>query len=468
MRYRELLRLYEKKALSAQEMEQVAKDIERQDAISEYLYERDGALPFEENEGAAAGTGNSLGADAGADRFAAKKMEKQQNEALKFTREVNRLIRRAFVKMGVTVGCIVLAAVMFVMFAMPKIVSMFYYNPAKMVDENTPAFCRDLRVYTELTMPGYIRENVSIQDRGYGNYDIMIYQNISYNRKMTNIAGTVEKGKLRLYDMNLLRRPTGNVFAWFQMTGDSEDSLRELTADGAAVYSVGGNREMATEILQNLNDSTIYLAYITLDRITPYEEFMEFVEKSEYPISWCAVCTENGISTVDIQSEKAETGTDAAKNRTGTAETGSDRAEVECKIAEPYFRAENLGFQCNPDHSNMLNWDGETYPHLILWDENEEGKEERDKLDEYTKNESYMQEHFVSMLRYMAEQEQFLELMEGQSSAALMADRFLSAADYVEQNGLMVYGCVAIADKETILQMNEDAAVYEIYAEELQ
>lgn len=39
--------------------------------------------------------------------------------------------------------------------------------------------------------------------------------------------------------------------------------------------------------------------------------------------------------------------------------------------------------------------------------------------------------------------------------------------EFVEQNGLMVYGCVAIADKETILQMNENAAVYEIYVEEL-
>ena len=37
----------------------------------------------------------------------------------------------------------------------------------------------------------------------------------------------------------------------------------------------------------------------------------------------------------------------------------------------------------------------------------------------------------------------------------------------MEEHGLVVYGCVAIADKETILKMNEDEAVYEIYAEEL-
>ena len=196
---------------------------------------------------------------------------------------------------------------------------------------------------------------------------------------------------------------------------------------------------MATEILQKLNDNTVYLAYITLDRMMQYEEFMEFVEESKYPVSWCAVCAENGIST----------------------------AETENKNVEPYFRADNLGFQCAPDHSSMLNWDREKYPHLVLWDESEYGTDAWYDLEEYVKKESYMQEHFVSMLRYMAEQEKFLALMEGKNSSALMAEVFLSAADYVEQNGLMVYGCVAIADKETILQMNENAAVYEIYVEEL-
>lgn len=441
MRYRELLRLYDKKALSEQEMKQVEREIERQDAISEYLFERDGVLPFGENDdrsdgdtaGAAAAEKKDGTSGAGTETFAVPESERQRNDAQKFTREVNRLIRRAFVKMGISVGCVVLAVMLFVMFALPKVVSLFYYDPTEQAAENTQVFGLDLRVYTELTMPGYIRENVSVQDNGYGNYDFTIYQNISYNRNFTNIAGTIEKGSLHLYDLNLLKRPSGNVFAWFQMRGDSSDSLRELTANGATVYSCAGGREMATETLQGLSDTEMYVAYITLDKMMPYEEFMQFVEESEYPVSWCAVSTKSS-ETVD-----------------GAA----------------YFRAENLGFQCNPDHSNMLNWDRETYPHLILWDEEEYGTDEGYNLDEYVKKESYMQEHFASMLRYLAEQKEFLAMMEGQSSSELMAESFLSAADYVEQNGLVVYGCVAIADKETILQMNEDAAVYEIYTEEL-
>lgn len=445
MRYRELLKLYEKKALSEQEMKQVAWDIERQDAISEYLFERDGELPFEENEtysenAGEKGTQKGLGtADADAGKKAGKsagedlQCEKDVSaKALEFTREVNRLIRRAFIKMGVSVGCVVLAIVLFVMFALPKVVSLFYYDPTELAAENTPVFCRDLRVYTELTMPGYIRQDVTMQERGYGEYDFTIYQGVSYNRKMTNIAGKIEKGKLQLYDINLLKRPTGNVFAWFQMTGDGTSSIRELTEDGARIFSAAGDREMATETLEGLSSTTTYLAYITLDKMMPYEEFMKFVEESGYPISWCAVAT----------------------NSSDTVDGGS------------YFRAENLGFQCVPDRSNMLNWDQEKYPHLILWDEGTYGTAEWDELEKYMKQEAYMKEHFTSMLRYLADQKEFLAMMEG-NDGTRQREQYQKAADYVEENGLMIYGCVAITDQETMLKMNEEPEVYEIYAEEL-
>lgn len=435
MGYRELLKLYDKKALSEQEMEQVSKDIEKQDAISEYLFERDGVSLSEEEPAAEGKTGIARGSGTRVSDMDAA----LQADALRFTRRVNRLIRRAFIKMGIVVGGIVLAILLFVLFALPEIVSLFYYDPGKMVAENTSQFALDLRVYTELAMPGYVRDNVRIEKNGYGNYNIAIYQWFSLNGKTTNVAGTIRKGKMQLYDVNLLQRPFGNVFAWYQMPGGSNDSIRELIADGAKVQSVAGGREWATESLERLGDTEKYQVYITLDRMMPYEDFMDFVEKSGYPINWCAVCTENGID------EKPE-----------------------------YFWARNLGFICAPNSSCMLDWDRETYPNLISWADNANTKEweEWDDLQKNLKNESYMRQHFVSMLRYMAEQKDFLAMMEMNGSVAEAdkewhSQQYLQAADYVEANGLVVYGCVAVADKETILQMNEDEAVYEIYAEEL-
>ena len=41
MRYRELLELYRKKELGEQEREMVEQDIEKHEAISEYLFERE-------------------------------------------------------------------------------------------------------------------------------------------------------------------------------------------------------------------------------------------------------------------------------------------------------------------------------------------------------------------------------------------------------------------------------------------
>lgn len=445
MKYRELLELYEKKALSEQEMEEISRDIEKQDAISEYLFEKDALFDEEEMQKEPDAdetrkerihTGQeAVGTAEESVRNGTKPVRPGRGvrqDSAKFVREVNRLIRRAFVKMGIAVGAIVLAVVLFINFALPHIISSFYYNPAEEVAETTTRFGRDLRVYTELTMPGYLRENVGIEERGYGNYDIVIYESVSYDGKFTNIAGTIQKGEMKLYEMNELERPTGNIFAWFQMTGDSSDSLRELVADGAREYSSLGSPETATEYLQALDEKERYLGYVTLDKMMPYEEFMAWVDENEYPVFWCAVCTENGVEDLP---------------------------------AGEMLRVENLGFICDPGSYTMYDWDREKYPVLMLGSEYDPLYSDWDTIKEGSRKESVMKTHFVSMLRYMAEQEEFLNL--GGFVSGPNREQCLRAADYVEENGLMVYGCVAMGDKGMLLEMNEDAAVYEICAEEM-
>ena len=73
----------------------------------------------------------------------------------------------------------------------------------------------------------------------------------------------------------------------------------------------------------------------------------------------------------------------------------------------------------------------------------------------------YMKTHFVSLLRYMADRKQFLKLMDEE------ADVYSSAADYVEKNGLMVYGFAFVGDKERIQEVNARDEVYQIYTQEM-
>lgn len=440
MKYSELLELYKQKALNQEQMQQVEADIEKQEAISEYLFDREEHEQFSLSEDVRPET-----------------EEPGSKDAADFVKMVNRSIRRAFMKMGIAVGIITLAITLFVFFALPEVVDEFYYDPGESVGEEGNRISLDMAVYTELRMPNCNRDNVTVEGRGYGKYDILIHQIVSYNSRFTNLSGRIEKDHLTLYVNNILTPPTGNAFAWFQMEGDSSDSLRDLIeVQGKINYCAAGEVEQATKTLEALDENETYIAYVTLDKMLPYEEFMAFLESSQavkdMGCYWCAVCTENGIEEIDT-------------SQNGVTEELGGSTMTRMNM----FRAENIGFNCDLTSSHALDWDREKYPNLLLWDDMTLDAQEKAgtvhddtrQLREDMKNEEFMKTHFVSMLRYMAEQKEFLAMMNDSPQF------YRNAADYVEEHGIMVYGFAGITDKETILELNEEEAVYEIYVNEL-
>ena len=417
MKYHELLELYKKKQLGEEQREKVEQDIERHEAISEYLFEKEeedilqdsGKLPEESD---------------------IQFTEKEKNAADDFTKRVNRAIRRAFLKMGAAVCAVTLVVVLLVLFVLPHVVSSFYYDPGRIVGESsyggtTNQMSLDLAVYTELAIPGTYRDNVQVEDKGYGNYDINIYQNVSRSGRFYNVAGRVEKDNLRLYDINLLNMPSANIFGWFQMDMDRKDTLTEQVENGVGSFAyTPESKEQSAEELKLLDDNKYYLAYVTLDKILSYNDFIGFAENySERAIDiWCA------------------------------PRTAEDSYM-------PIGRPANLGFYIRLGQSSMLEWDREKYPDLILW--SADNSAERDEAEERIKDESFAAEHFAVMLDYMSGQDEFLGMM-GQQDGETYAE----AADYIRENGLQVYGFACVADKETLLELNAEEEVFGIRTEE--
>ena len=417
MKYHELLELYKKKQLGEEQREKVEQDIERHEAISEYLFEKEeedilqdsGKLPEESD---------------------IQLTEKEKNAADDFTKRVNRAIRRAFLKMGAAVCAVTLVVVLLVLFVLPHVVSSFYYDPGRIVGESsyggtTNQMSLDLAVYTELAIPGTYRDNVQVEDKGYGNYDINIYQNVSRSGRFYNVAGRVEKDNLRLYDINLLNMPSANIFGWFQMDMDRKDTLTEQVENGVGSFAyTPESKEQSAEELKLLDDNKYYLAYVTLDKILSYNDFIGFAENySERTIDiWCA------------------------------PRTAEDSYM-------PIGRPANLGFYIRLGQSSMLEWDREKYPDLILW--SADNSAERDEAEERIKDESFAAEHFAVMLDYMSGQDEFLGMM-GQQDGETYAE----AADYIRENGLQVYGFACVADKETLLELNAEEEVFGIRTEE--
>lgn len=413
MTYRELLDLYKRNELELDQKNQVEADIEKQEAIGDYLYDKDD-IP-------------ALTAVFGEKGLADEADSVSSGQEREFMRMVRQSIRRAFVKMGIIASAIALAILLLIQFVLPEIVSAFYYDPAKEVAGNTNQMSLDMAVYTELQVPQYIRYNVNVQDLGYGNYDFCINQNDSYNGVFTDVSGRIERGRMIMYDVNALSRPAANAFAHSIAYENPSRSMSELEAANQVSMGAAGFPSDNVSQLSALSDNNKYVAYVTLQKLMEYSPFIRFIQDNSIINAWCAVSTNWNSTTSNM------------------------------------LNPENLGFQYGQGSYN-INWDREHYPGLILYDYDLMSADPNHYYKEMNENlssEDFMLKHFTSMLRYMSDQKKFLKMMD------LDSNMFTKAADYVEENGLLIYGFAVVADKEQLLKLAEQDEVYLIYTQPL-
>ncbi len=392
MTYRELLDKYKKNILTEEQIKEIERDIEKQDAISEYLLELD-----EQDIG-------YVLKDEKHNTFDSKESAK----ADEFTKLVNRKIRKAFLKLGVSVTVVTIIAVLGIVFVLPKVVDRFYYDPRKELTENHTQLEVDMLVYTDLNHPMQRREVVMVDEEGYGVYDIRVEKS-----GLDDIVGEIERNKLKIYNENVIIKPEYDPFAWFiTRNGSNSTMLTEVTAGESFLVSEGF-RDAKNQDLQYLDDGKTYIGYITLNQMMPYEEFRDFLTELELyqDTVWCAV-------------------------KTNEWEDGT-------------FMPTNLGFQCMDDVE--FEWDN-TY--VDFKEKDWAFSEEYFAYMKQVGTEESAQRHFVNMLNYMAKQDVFLEMM-GED-----AERYFSAAKYVEENGVTIYGFSTILDKETALRFSELEEIY--------
>lgn len=242
------------------------------------------------------------------------------------------------------------------------------------------------------------------------------------------VVGRVDKNQLTVYNPSAFEQAPGNVFGWFQQTPTIETSLRETVIEGVYDESVdaytstymgaSGSREQATETLESLQEKRNYVAYVTLDKLMKYEDFMKLTEKYEgfYP-GWVSVVY--------------------------TELTGSDM-----------IRYGEYGFNITANASTGIYWNEEKYPELWTWTSNQE---EMGSEIELLKDEAYMTTHFTSMLNYLQDQDEFCEMM------GIEYEGLQQVKDYVQNNGIIVQGFAIMGSKEELLRINDMEEVYAMY-----
>ena len=437
MTYRELLELYKAGKLESEQRKSIEKDIEKQEAISDYLYEEE--------------------------EIPGLKDVYEEDIDTEFITMINRSIRRAFRRLGLTVLALAFVLILFVQFCFPTIVSCFYYNPAENIgnkDYSINKMSRDMAVYSEVFLPGKRRVCVEAESKGYGKYNITVNQTSSFTRNLTDVSGEIVRGKLRYYDNNVLKTPVSNAFAYGNLVGKEENTLEEnlkctrkyfkLKANEEVNMCAAGTKEQSMEALKNLDSQKMYIGYISLDKIMSYEDFKKYVDKQDLSEVWCAV------QVLEPLKEKDNSDNSSTK----------EKAETEEYITDFLSGAPNMGFVCVPSYNAAINWDAKKYPALLPGCETDQmdDPDHWDSVEDNLKKEKYARQHFVSLLNYLSDQKQFFNMVAGDEYSP---ESLKEMASYVKKNGLKIYGFTTIADKDTLLKLSKQSEVYEIYTEEL-
>lgn len=433
MSYREKLEQYKKHQLTDEENRKVEEDIEKAEAIGDYLAEQlteDMSLGFFDKD---------------SEQQARFNAQTDADSAKEFEAYVRKSIHRSFRKMGLAVGSVILAVVLFVQFGMSPVMSAFYYNPARTTevkeDNGGVSYVTtysqigiDFHVYAELTLPCKGSDYVQAFSTGYGNYQILLTPSIGYGAKRrTMTAGQIRKGKLELYDPDYFRSTPMNYFAGWGLD-QNQDFVSQMKdnvieeEDGRTIYNrwFYGTLEDGQDAVDDLNDDgTMYQAYVSFNCPKTFDEVNEIItsmkEQDILPSQiWVAVYGD-------------EDGT------------------------------EMVGYDYDDQQGNIPVALNETYPELTLFEKEGYDDADYEKADLKRQDEAAILQHLVSMLKYMQNQHKFTSMMADYTGRD--TENWQTVADYIEEHGISSYGFVCITTKADMQKMLKMDAVIGIVPE---
>lgn len=427
MNYRKLLEDYQQNKLNEEQKASVEADIDRQEAISDYLFDRDRA-------------------DFGEDGIGGLPPEPLDEQSKEFVKLIDRAIHRTLMKIGMTAA--ILVTVIFLV--LPLLFGLLFYNPAAKVGFETNRLSRDWAIWSEVNMPGNIADYAEVRREGAGRYSFTLHQSVShvFSTPIREYAGRIDRGHLTLYTPDALRKPSFTLFANVQLDPNKPVSKQEHKACFSWTES---SVEEAWETIEGLDPSAEYNAYISLEKPVSLSKARKILKKLDVPIGWYAVQTaENDYSStvVGMQSDFEGTPLDWYDEeypwlfllRKNTKEITNDETSFYNQDDIPFFW-----------EFKLLKWFGLA----------KDVSFETDK--DLCRDEEIMATHFVSMLRYLDERIRFRSMVGDYEP--YNEGLYAQFADYVEEYGLHIYGIMVTAHRDELLQLKNDDRVYGITIE---
>lgn len=380
MTFQELFSRYQKGAATLEEQKLVENELEKFELIETYFAGR-----MEE------------------ERFPEEELlnEADQEEVKGISKKVNRKFRNSIL------FSLLLAAALF--FFARFACGLLFYNPNRGYPEiygGDGQFYMDTSVFTELHSPGYSTEWAQALPESWGKYQIEVRQLDNFTGNTQTFNGQIVRGRaaggnvgnLTIYP-NLINRHTYALEAYWHFPsitafGRKLGQFAQLDEDGNETYTQSPESIESTILeLRRLPESSWVSAYVTFPEDLTLEEFRGFYEKwgpegAGLDISYAAVRgSELGAGPVGFDPSGSWAATDTS----------------------PYEKE---------------------YPSL-KWDINQESMTAQDQTVNW-------EQHFFSLLNYMANRPQFLNAMANVNG--FDADYYKDTLSRAVTDGIRIYG----------------------------
>lgn len=245
MTFRELLEKYKNHTATPEERKQVEAELEKYNALTEYLLEQDVDMEGEDLAG-------------------------QQEELQKIDRSMKKRGRR-IIAIAVVIACVVMGALTAFQ---PVISKVIWYDPT---ERSMQEFAYDIdchmAVLTELTMPEVQMESVMITEKGWGQYDLQVQQREWSSGEYLWEDGTVTRGKIQL---------KSNVYQYSVINAFS----RGTAEFGSSVMTESAEAKAA---LADLPEYMQMEAYVSLGKDWTMEELENFAAQQDGYLGWVGV-----------------------------------------------------------------------------------------------------------------------------------------------------------------------------------
>ncbi|WP_186429277.1 anti sigma factor C-terminal domain-containing protein [Clostridium sp. BSD9I1] len=275
------------------------------------------------------------------------------------------------------------------------VVNSFYYNPCqKSVGKYHEDLYFDLKVFSELNLPGYAVVGADSEKLGFGKYNIHIEQLNLFNRERKYIDFKIKRDD----KFGNFRDILGSDYLGFT-------EIKQPNID----ISVR-NKEFINHI-KELNPVSYVSAYIALTEDLNLKEFDDLSRKYNNKISfkWVGVRTEDKGKPTNYLSGFNPNFNDGS--------VSSDSAD---KNKYPYLQL----IDCMTDEKDINKFNNGSM------------------VEAYTK-------HFTSLLKYMNDREKAVTALEFNS---VKIDYYKNALNYVEKNGINIYGFLVYGEARELLE----------------